>query len=74
MLAARPELMNVILPTKALSDNGTPADAKDFPALFLLEQASGACGQGADCPELRKDKMEKPLSLQNGDGTAPAVA
>ena len=24
--------------------------------------------------ELRKDKMEKRLSLQNGDGTAPAVA
>lgn len=25
------------------------ADAKDFPALFLLEQTSGACGQAADC-------------------------
>ncbi|MGG4107257.1 PLP-dependent aminotransferase family protein [Paenibacillus lautus] len=62
VLAARPELMNVILPIKALSDNGTPLlTQKIFQHYFFSSRLQEHVAKLRIALELRKERMEKLL-------------
>ena len=45
----------------ALGQRYAPVDAKDLSALFLLQQAAGACGQASDCAGASKSEDGEPV-------------
>lgn len=72
VLAARPELMNAIIPIKALSDNGTPLlTQKIFQHYFFSSRLQEHVAKLRIALELRKARMEKLLEATDWRWTSP---
>ncbi|SEK48841.1 DNA-binding transcriptional regulator, MocR family, contains an aminotransferase domain [Paenibacillus sp. cl141a] len=72
VLAARPELMKVIVPVKALSDNGTPLlTQKIFQHYFFSSRLQEHVAKLRIALELRKARMENLLAATDWSWSSP---
>lgn len=72
VLAARPELMKVIVPVKALSDNGTPLlTQKIFQHYFFSSRLQEHVAKLRIALELRKTRMENLLAATDWSWSSP---
>jgi len=72
VLAARPEMMQAIVPVKALSDNGTPLlTQKIFQQYFFSSRLQNHVAKLRTALELRKEKMEALLAPTGWKWSSP---